>query len=237
MPDFEEWLLAELWHPMLQLDPPYRALRGTWTQLVGRQIRNQVAFEIYAHSVNGWMIHASDFGRRLLEILERIKQDHRREFRRNRWRDIKADPGRINVITNGDREMSAEIRQQIAIDSTNRDCDQYKRLWDRYFPSSREQGIPSHADIDTLKRRLARIGRPIRDHRNTIAAHPEAANKLPASWRHIQRAFIAQRAVVSALYFLRTRGSLLFDLPSAEAEADATAAALARVMAATEHRG
>jgi hypothetical protein len=234
MSDFEEWILTELWHPMLQLDPPYRALRGTWTHLVGRQIANHDAFEIYAHAVNGWMIHASAFGQRLLEILERIKQDHRREFRRNRWRDIKADPGRINLIANGDVESLAEIRLRVAIESTNRDRDQYKRLWDRYFPSSREQGVPSHADIDSLKHRLARIGRPIRDHRNTIAAHPEAANKLPASWRHIQRAFIAQRAVVSALYFLRTSGSLLFDLPSAEAEADAAATALARVITGPE---
>jgi hypothetical protein len=178
---FDDWLLSHLWHPILRLDPPYRALRETHTQLVGREIRNQVAFEIYSHAVNGWMIHMSDFGRRLLETLEEIKQNHRQEFRRNRWREIQANPDRINMIANADVEVLADIRMRIAIDTANRERAHYKRLWDHYFPTSHERGIPSHADINSLKERLGRIGQPIRDHRNTIAAHPEAVDKLPAT--------------------------------------------------------
>lgn len=229
MDEFDEWLLAQLWHPMLRLDPPYRALRATWARLVGHQIGNRVAFELYGHALNGWMIHASDFGRHLQSVLEQIKQHHRHEFRRNRWRDISADH-RANVFGLDDPELLAEIRQRVAIDSANRDREQYKKVWDQWFPTSREKGVPSHDDINVLKERLARIGKPLRDHRNTVAAHPEATDKLPAAWRHVNRAFVAQRAVVTGLYFLKTRGSLMFDLPDAEREAEAAAEALANII-------
>jgi hypothetical protein len=230
MSEFDEWLLAELWHPMLHLEPAYRAFRGIWAQLVGRHVQNQVAFELYAHAVNGWMLHASDFGAHLLRTLERIKQDHRQEFKRNRWRDIRSRPDRINLIANEALGNLDDIRQRIAIDSANREREDYKKLWDHYFPTSKDRGLPSHGDIDRLKNRLTRIGRPIRDHRNTVSAHPTAPIRRPAAWRHVRRAFVAQRTVVETLYFLRTRGSLLSDLPTANTEADLAAAVLSELI-------
>ena len=50
----------------------------------------------------------------------------------------------------------------------------------------------------------------------------------------MKNAFVAQRRVVSALYFLHTRGGLMFDIPSAKREAERAADGIAALICSAE---
>jgi hypothetical protein len=219
---------------MLKLEGQHLALRLTWRRVAGRQVVNDIAYTLYVHALNAWIIELSDFGRVLQQRLEEIKQHHRRQFRRNRWKEIRANLSRISLVGDLAGRDANELRQELAVQAANQDRAEFKAIWDHYFPTSHSCGLPSHRDIDRLKARLARIGRPIRDHRNTVSAHPDAQVRLVADWRHISRVFTAARRVVRVLFYLNTRGGLLFETPETDRQARQIAGVLADAICGSE---
>lgn len=144
--------LSDLVRILTDMDYVFQTKKKIFHDWERKEIQNDIVYRIVVSSLNKIIIDLCNFNAFLMGFLNKISSGYLNEFSRtNRLRFKKENDGCFNKLL----------------------FKQFDEKFYRIFPDCkiREEGCVNQSDINLLKLKIDEKIKPIKDHRDTIAAH------------------------------------------------------------------